>query len=210
MRARGSWWTERILPRLTDVALSDATSRRWRELVCSRATGQVLEVGFASGLNLPFYPEAVTEVLAVEPSDLAWERAADRIRDYDKPVTRIGLDGAHLPIPDHSVDTVISTWTMCTIPDVESAVDEFARVLRPGGRLVFVEHVAAVHPRARRIQLGMQPLWGVVAGGCQLHRDIDALLIAHGFAVRELSPRPAADTFELVPFVAGEGNDKAT
>lgn len=197
-----TWWEERILPRLVDVALNDAMARQWRALVCEPAAGVVLEVGFASGKNLPFYPDAVREVLAVEPADLAWERAADRIREFGRPVRRVGLDGASLPIPDDSVDLVVSTWTMCTIPDLDQALREFRRVLRPGGKVRFVEHVASAHPRARRIQSGMQPVWGRVAGGCHLDRDIVGLLEAGGFEVTPLSPTDAG-RFELVPFIAG-------
>lgn len=197
-----TWWEERILPRLVDVALSDTLARQWRTLVCEPAAGVVLEVGFASGKNLPFYPPAVREVLAVEPVDLAWERATDRIAEFDRSVKRVGLDGAFLPLPDDSVDLVISTWTMCTIADLPQAISEFRRVLRPGGTVRFVEHVAAVHPRARRIQSRLQPLWGAVAGGCHLDRDIVGRLEAGGFEVSLLSP-PDDGRFELAPFVAG-------
>lgn len=196
-----TWWEERVLPRLVDVAINDAMEQRWRPLVCGPAAGVVLEVGFASGKNLPFYPAAVREVLAVEPADLAWERAADRIKGFGRPVRRIGLDGAALPIPDDSVDLVISTWTLCTIADLDQAISEFRRVLHPGGTLRFVEHVAAVHPRARRIQSRVQPLWGAVAGGCHLDRDIVGRLQAGGFEVSLLS-RPDDGRFELVPFIA--------
>ena len=150
--AARTWWEERALPRLVDVALSDVTSRPWRELVCGTAAGRVLEVGFASGKNLEYYPPEVSEVLAVEPADLAWERAADRIAAFGRPVRRIGPDGAHLAVPDASVDVVVSAWTMCTIPDLKASVREMHRVLRPGGSVRFVEHVRSDHPRALRIQ----------------------------------------------------------
>lgn len=198
-----TWWDERALPRLVDVALGDATSRRWREMVCGSAAGRVLEVGFGSGRNLPFYPPSVTEVLAVEPVDLAWERAADRIARFGRPVRRIGLDGASVALADHSVDLVVSTWTMCTIADLEQAVGEMHRVLRREGTLCYVEHVRSPHPRARRLQERLQPVWGTVAGGCQLDRDIEAVLAAGGFEIRRLSPAPDPAHFELVPFVAG-------
>lgn len=197
-----TWWEQRILPRLVDVALNDAVARQWRTLVVEPAAGVVLEVGFASGKNLPFYPPAVREVLAVEPTDLAWERAAKRVKDFHRPVKRIGLDGASLPLPEDSVDLVISTWTMCTIPDLDQAISEFRRVLHPGGTVRFVEHVAAAHPRARRIQSGLQPVWGAVAGGCHLDRDIVGQLEAGGFQVTLLSPGDDG-RFELVPFIAG-------
>jgi len=189
---------------MVDVALSDTTSRRWREMVAGRAEGRVLEVGFGSGHNLEHYPEAVTEVLAVEPIDLAWRRAVRRVEAFDRPVLRVGLDGAELPVDSGSVDTVVSTWTMCTIPHIEAAVREMHRVLRPGGMVLYVEHVISPHDRARSIQRGVQPVWGAFAGGCHLDRDIDALLEAGGFTITPLTPRPASDRFELVPFIAGE------
>jgi ubiquinone/menaquinone biosynthesis C-methylase UbiE len=198
------WWEERVLPRLVDVALSDATSRRWRELVVTRASGRVLEVGFGSGRNLDYYRESVTEVLAVEPMDLAWERARERVESFEGPVRRIGLDGAALPVESGSVDTVVSTWTMCTIPSLTAAISEMRRVLRRSGALLFVEHVASRHPRAGAIQRGVQPAWGPLSGGCRLDRDTEALLEAGGFSVTPLSPRPDPRRFELVPFVSGE------
>lgn len=198
-----AWWEERALPRLVDVALSDATARRWRELVCSGAAGRVLEVGFGSGRNLAYLPDAVSEVLAVEPADLAWERAAARVGEFGRPVWRVGLDGAALPVEDNAVDVVISTWVMCTIPDLDSAIREMRRVLRPGGTIRYVEHVRSPHPRARRIQERLQPFWGAVSGGCHLERDIEASLRDAGLGITALSPPPDAARFELAPFVAG-------
>lgn len=202
------WWDERVLPRLVDVALSDATSRRWREMVCARASGTVLEVGFGSGRNLDHYAGSVADVLAVEPMDLAWERAGGRVRDFHGAVRRVGLDGASLPVEDASVDTVVSTWTMCTIPSLTAAISEMRRVLRPDGTLLFVEHVSSAHPWAGRIQRGVQPVWGRFSGGCRLDRDIDSLLEAGGFTVTPLSARPDPAAFELVPFVAGEARPR--
>jgi ubiquinone/menaquinone biosynthesis C-methylase UbiE len=199
-----TWWDERVLPRLVDVALSDATSRRWRELVVTRASGRVLEVGFGSGRNLEHYGAGVTEVLAVEPMDLAWERASSRVESFHRAVRRVGLDGAALPVRSGSVDTVVSTWTMCTIPSLTTAIAEMHRVLRPTGTLLFVEHVASPHPRAGAIQRGVQPGWGPISGGCHLDRDIEALLEAGGFSVTPLSSRPDPRRFELVPFASGE------
>lgn len=202
MRAR-TWWDERVLPLLVDVALSDATARRWREMVCAGASGTVLEVGFGSGRNLEHYAGSVADVLAVEPMDLAWERAEARVSSFHGAVQRVGLDGASLPVDDASVDTVVSTWTMCTIPSLTAAISEMRRVLRPEGTLLFVEHVSSAHPWAERIQRGVQPVWGRVSGGCRLDRDIESLLENGGFTVTPLSPRPDPAHFELVPFVAG-------
>lgn len=178
------WWEERMLPRLVDAVLVDATAGPWRRAVCGHATGVVLELGFGSGRNLPHYPDAVSRVLAVEPADLAWRRARARVTASRVPVERVGLDGADLPLPDRSVDTVVSTWTMCTVPDIERALREARRVLRPGGTLRFVEHSLAPSPRVARTQRRIQPVWGPVAGGCHVDRDITGLLRDAGFDVR--------------------------
>jgi SAM-dependent methyltransferase len=177
------WWDEQALPRLVDVALADATSGTWRTTVCVGATGEVLEIGFGSGRNLPYYGDTVTRVLAVEPADLAWARAKARVTASGMPVTRVGLDGSDLPVPDASVDTVVSTWTLCTVPGVERALHEARRVLRPGGQLRFVEHSAAPSRRVAGIQRRIQPLWGRVAGGCHVDRDIAGLLRGAGYDV---------------------------
>ncbi|MCA1782599.1 MAG: class I SAM-dependent methyltransferase [Dermatophilaceae bacterium] len=202
MMAR-TWWEHHVLPRLVDVVLSDAVSHRWRELVCSGASGRVLEVGFGSGHNLSFYPDSVTEVLAVEPIDLAWERARSRAESFHRPVHRVGLDGAALPVESGSIDTVVSTWTMCTIPHIEAAIDEMRRVLRPSGTLLYVEHVSSAHTWVDRIQRGVQPVWGQFSGGCHLDRDIESLLEAGGFTITPLSSRTDPASLHPAPFVAG-------
>jgi SAM-dependent methyltransferase len=177
------WWNEQVVPRLTDVGLNDATAGSWRTTVCGGATGEVLEIGFGSGRNLAYYPGAVSRVLAVEPAELSWRRAAARVAASGVPVERVGLDGAHLPVPDASVDTVVSTWTMCTVPEVEEALGEARRVLRPGGALRFVEHSLAPDERTARRQRRLQPYWGRLAGGCHVDRDIAALVAGAGFDV---------------------------
>ena len=116
------WWTEQLVPCLVDLALTDATVGRWRTTVCAGLRGDVLEIGFGSGRNLPFYPDAVSRVLAVEPSQIAWERARERIAAFGGTVDRVGVDAARLPVEASSVDAVVSTWTMCTVPAIESAL----------------------------------------------------------------------------------------
>jgi ubiquinone/menaquinone biosynthesis C-methylase UbiE len=183
MGLRG-WWEDRALPRLVDAVLTDATAGGWRRAATAGLAGDVLELGFGSGRNLPHYPAAVRRVLAVEPADLAWERAAGRVAAFDRPVERVGLDGADLPVPDASVDAVVTTWTLCTIPDLSSALAEARRVLRPGGTVRFVEHALAPAGLTRGAQQRLQPLWGPVAGGCHLDRDLPALLEGAGFEVQ--------------------------
>jgi ubiquinone/menaquinone biosynthesis C-methylase UbiE len=174
-------WSERVLPRVVDLVLSERVSREWRERVCAEATGTVLEIGFGSGLNLPHYRAGVERVLAAEPSDRAWEIAGPRIEDFGRPVERVSPDAARLPLGDRSVDTVVSTWSLCTVPDVRSALTEARRVLRPGGTLRFVEHSRAPEQAVRRVQDTIQPVWGRIAGGCHVTRDIPELVRAAGF-----------------------------
>ncbi len=178
-----TWWDERVLPRFIDATMNEASTATWRRTVCADLAGDVLELGFASGRNLPHYPTTVEHVLAVEPADLAWERAAPRIRTFPGDVQRVGLDGAALPLTEASVDAVVSTWTLCTIPGIESALAEVRRVLRPGGALRFVEHSLAPPGRVANAQRRIQPTWGRFAGGCHLDRDIRGLLEGAGFRV---------------------------
>src|SRR4029453_151677 len=145
-------WVEAILPRVVDRALRtpELDARRARTLAGLR--GQVLEIGFGSGLNLRHYPPEVERGLAVEPSHRAWRLAQPRMREGAPPVERIGLDGARLPVPDGALDAVVSTFTLCTIPDVTAALSEIRRGLRPGGTLHFLEHGRAPEESVRRWQ----------------------------------------------------------
>ncbi len=172
-----------MLPRLTDRALRGEPAASWRGAVCAGASGEVLDIGFGSGPNLEVYPADVTRVMAAEPADLAWELAADRIRAFGRPVDRVAVDAAALPLADASVDTVVSTWTLCTVPRVEEALREARRVLRPTGTLRFVEHGLSPDPGVARTQRRVQPWWGPVAGGCHVDRDVVALLTDAGFVV---------------------------
>src|SRR4051794_2052339 len=165
------WWTERVVPRLVDRSLSTQDVMELRREVCADLTGRVLEIGFGSGLNIGLYPAAVTAVDAVEPADLAWELSAPRRSRADVPVERVGLDGAHLAAEDATYDAVLSTFTLCTIPDVGTALSEVRRVLRPGGTLHVLEHGLAPDPRVATWQRRLDPLQGRAAGGCHLTRD---------------------------------------
>lgn len=189
--ALARFYNERILPPLTALSCSDRNTGRWREQAFGDLAGDVLEVGFANGTNLLHYPAAVRRVYAVEPSDVAWRHADRRIRDFGRPVERIGLDGARLALPDDSVDAVVSAYTMCTIPDLESALSEMRRVLRPEGSLHFVEHGLSPEPAVADRQQRWTPRWGRIAGGCHLDRDIPTLVEAAGFNLSDL------DTFYM-------------
>ncbi|MCU1673851.1 MAG: hypothetical protein JWN77_1964 [Frankiales bacterium] len=200
-----AFWRTQVVPRLVEVGLSLKSTAEPRARVCAGLSGTVLELGFGSGLNATFYPPAVTEVLAVEPSDVAWGRAAERNAALSIPVRRVGLDGQALPLADGSADCALSTWTLCTIPDVEKALAEVKRVLRPGGTLHFVEHGRAPSAGVETWQHRLEPVQKRVAGGCHLARPIDELLTAAGFDVVTLDryyapkePKPWAATYEGV------------
>ena len=169
-----------VLPRVIDVVLGKQTDPV-RARVAERLSGEVLEVGFGSGRNVPHLPDAVTKLVAVDPATVGRELAAKRIEARGIPVEFIGLTGESLPLEDESVDHVLVTWTLCTIPDVDSALGEMHRVLRPGGALHFVEHGRSPDQKAARRQEKVTPWWGKVAGGCRLDRHIPDLVERAGF-----------------------------
>lgn len=178
-------YNDRLLPRLVDVACGAKPRRPLRSRVCSGLHGDVVELGFGSGLNVPHYPPAVTAVTAIEPADRAWALAADRLAASPVPVARRGVDGQELPLDDDSQDTALSTWTLCTIPDPAAALAEVRRVLKPGGTLHFVEHGLAPDEKVRRWQHRLEPVQKRLAGGCHLTRRITDLLVHAGFEIVE-------------------------
>jgi ubiquinone/menaquinone biosynthesis C-methylase UbiE len=174
---------ERVLPRIINAACGTTSNEPFRRRVCEGLHGTVVEIGFGSGLNVPFYPPAVTQVTAIEPSDLAWDLAAERVAASTVPVRRDGVDGERLPLDDDSVDAALSTWTMCTIADVRAALAELRRVLEPGGTLHFVEHGLAPDATVRRWQHRLEPVQKRLFGGCHLTRPISDLLTDAGFSI---------------------------
>lgn len=161
-----------------------------RARVASELSGEVLEVGFGSGRNVPHYPPAVGRVRAVEPASVGRKLSYRRVAASPVPVEFIGLDGRDLPLPAESVDHVLMTWTLCTIPDVDQALREVRRVLRPSGRLHFVEHGRSPDPKVANWQDRITPAWAKVAGGCQLNRSIPDLVTASGLTMTRVETYP--------------------
>lgn len=180
------WYREQVVPRAIDVVCRLGPAADLRRRVCTGLTGDVVEIGFGSGLNVPHYPPAVRSVAAVEPSEVAWRVAGRRVAASPVPVRRGGLDGQRLPFDDASFDSALSTWTVCTIPDPVAALREVRRVLRPGGVLRFIEHGLAPHERVRRWQRRLDPLQQRLAGGCHLTRDAPELMRQAGLELVEV------------------------
>lgn len=178
-------YAERVLPRIINVACGAAVGKPLRERVCAGVSGEVVEIGFGSGLNLPYYPATVSRVAAIEPADLGWRLASKRLAASRVPVERAGLDGQKLPFADDTFDCAVSTWTMCTIPDVEAALFEVRRVLRPGGTLHFVEHGLAPDDNVATWQRRLEPMQKRLFGGCHLTRQIVDLVEQSGFTITE-------------------------
>jgi ubiquinone/menaquinone biosynthesis C-methylase UbiE len=177
---------DHVLPRIINCACNMKVAREQRARVCEGLSGEVVEIGFGSGLNIPFYPAAVTGVDAVEPADVGWKLASKRLAATGTPVRRSGLDGQSLPFPDDQFDAALSTWTMCTIPDIHAALRELRRVLKPGGTLHFVEHGLAPDESVRTWQHRMNPVQNRLFGGCNLNRPTVDLLRGAGFEITQV------------------------
>jgi SAM-dependent methyltransferase len=179
-------WNDRLLPRVIDVACGNAQITPYRVEALAGLSGRVLDVGFGSGTNLPHLPAEVSEVVAVEPSETAWQLSAKRRAASGADVQRSGLDGQSLMEPDASVDHAVITFALCTIPDPVAALREVRRVLRPGGQLRFLEHGLAPDAGVERWQRRLDGVQQKVFGGCHLSRDIPEIVRASGFTVDEV------------------------
>jgi ubiquinone/menaquinone biosynthesis C-methylase UbiE len=179
-------WREHVVPRLTDVLLRTNEVRDHRRRVITGLRGEVVEIGFGSGLNVPVYPAEVETVYAVDPSTVGRKLATKRVAASRVPIRFIGPDGQDLPLDDESVDAALSTFTLCTIPDVTRALQELRRVLRPGGQFHFLEHGLCPEPATARRQHRLNGLQQRLAAGCNLDRPIDRLVRDAGFQILEL------------------------
>ena len=180
-----SWYEERILPHMIDFACSASPNQKQRQKIVPEAEGEILEVGFGSGLNVPFYdPSKVKKIWALEPSEGMRRKAQTTVDEAAMNIEFIDLPGEQIPLDDNSVDTVLVTYTLCTIPDTREALEGMRRVLKPGGRLLFCEHGKAPDENVRRWQSRLNPAWSRFAGGCNMNRDIPALINEGGFDIK--------------------------
>ena len=180
------FYGDRVLPHVINLVMNTKQTRTIRDRVCADLKGEVLEIGFGTGHNLPYLPADVTRLLAVEPSARSVELARERIDGSAINVEVVGLDGQRLPVEDESVDGVLCTWSLCTIPDGVAAMREARRVLRPGGQFHFIEHGAAPDTKVRRWQDRLNPIQNRIGGGCNLNRDITGIIESGGLAITKI------------------------
>ena len=185
-----TFYSTHILPTLIHWVCSQKSFDYQRKQVVPLARGTVLEVGMGSGLNLPFYdPSKVDQLYGLEPSDRLRAMARKNAAGLLFPVSFISLPGEEIPLETRSVDTVLVTYTLCTIPDIHQALSQMRRVLKPGGQLIFCEHGLAPDPGIQKWQNRINPVWNRVTGGCCLNRPIAGLITHNGFAIRKLTAR---------------------
>ncbi|WP_020141683.1 class I SAM-dependent methyltransferase [Terracoccus sp. 273MFTsu3.1] len=196
-------WSTQVTPRLVAAGGEDEKVRALRARACAGLHGEVVELGFGSGLNVGLYPAAVTRIVAVEPSDVAWELGAQRRARSPIPIDRGDLDGQWLSLPDASADAVLSTFTLCTIPDVHRALAEVRRVLRPGAALHFLEHGVAPEEGVQRWQRLIEPVQKKVFDGCHLTRPIDRLVEESGLVLEDVERAYAPMPKVMRPWVFG-------
>jgi ubiquinone/menaquinone biosynthesis C-methylase UbiE len=198
------FYENQVVPRFTDLVMRRGELTPIRARVAGSLDGNVLEVGFGSGLNVPHYPSGVTQVQAVDPATVGRKLAAKRVASSSVPVEYVDLDGQAMSLESASIDHVLTTWTLCSIPDVARALSEIRRVLRPGGLFHFVEHGRSPDPKIAGWQDRLTPIQRRVAGGCHLNRPIDQLVLGSGLELIQLEnyyakgPRPFGYMFEGV------------
>jgi len=198
------FYENQVVPRCIDLVMRRRELTPIRARVAATLDGDVLEIGFGSGLNVPHYPPAVTQVQAVDPATIGRKLAAKRVAASSVPVEYVDLDGQDLSLASGSIDHVLTSWTLCSIPDVDRALSEIRRVLRPGGSFHFVEHGRSPDRNVAGWQDRLTPFQRRVAGGCHLNRPIDQLVLNSGLEITQLEnyyangPRPFGYMFEGV------------
>lgn len=194
-----NFYQRHVVPHLVHFAMRQHYLTPFRQHVIGVAEGRVLEVGIGSGLNLPLYGSNVRAVIGLEPSPELIRMARERDAEAAMPIEFLEASAEAVPLDDASIDTVVTTWTLCTIPDAPGALAELRRVLKPNGALLFVEHGRAPEPGVARWQDRLDPLWHRLVGGCHLNRKIDDLISGSGFRFDALAnarlPGPRTHTF---------------
>ena len=195
-------YSQYLLPRLTHFTMGQAQLAPYRRRVVAGARGRVLELGIGSGRNLPFYGDTVDDIIGIDPSREMLALAQPTLSAFATKVTLLAQSAESLPLQDRSIDTVVVTWSLCSMPDPGAALREARRVLKPEGELRFVEHGLAPDPSVRKWQHRLTPVWSYCAGGCHLDRKMDNLIRAAGFEIGALAaayargPRFAAYMYE--------------
>ena len=194
-----------IFPRLMDWVMSGEEFHRWRALLLQDAQGETLEIGLGTGLNLPHYPQTVSLLHAVDPASLLPDRVRQRVKSASFPIHITRVSAETLPFADRTFDCVVSTWTLCTIPDPITALMEIRRVLKPTGRYLFLEHGRSKSERIAAWQDRLNPIQRIVGCGCNLNRRIDQLISQAGLCITNLDrfqmegiPRLAAEMYRGV------------
>lgn len=196
------FYSNYIFPRFMNGLMGQEEFSKHRVKVLADVEGDVLEIGFGSGLNLPHYPDHVRKLIAIDVNSGMLPLAQKKIDASPIEVDNKYLSAEHLPLEDQSVDTVVCTWTLCSIPDVAGALGEFRRVLRPGGKFLFIEHGLASDPKVAKWQNRLNSVWGIIGDGCNLNRDMPRLIEAGGLKIESSEnfympggPKFASNTF---------------
>jgi ubiquinone/menaquinone biosynthesis C-methylase UbiE len=196
------FYQRRVLPWILDATMRQGVLDAYRRRVAGAADGRVLEIGLGSGLNLQYYGAAVAEIIGLDPSAALLTKARRARTRAGQRVTIIEGSAEALPLTSGSLDTVVTTWTLCSIPHVSRALAEARRVLRPGGQLLFVEHGVSPDPAVTRWQDRLTPIWKRIAGGCHLNRPIEDLVKEAGFRIEQIDagymegPKPLTYMYE--------------
>ncbi|GAB4373616.1 MAG: class I SAM-dependent methyltransferase [Elainellaceae cyanobacterium] len=173
------FYSQKLFPYLLDWAMSDSAFGQYRQELLADAKGDVLEIGFGTGLNLSYYPDQIQQLVAIDANPGMNSLARKRVQASSLTVDHRVLNGEQLPLADHAFDTVVSTWTLCSIAKVEQALQEIYRVLKPGGKFLFIEHGLSPDPGVQAWQNRLNPIQNVIADGCHLNRNIGQLVKAH-------------------------------
>jgi ubiquinone/menaquinone biosynthesis C-methylase UbiE len=195
------FYENQILPRIIDVVCGLKMVHKERHKTVEGVHGRVLEVGFGSGLNLPHYTNAVERLVALDPSEVGKKLAEPRMERAEFPIEHLALKGEDIPAEDASFDSVVTTFTLCTIPDAPRALAQMRRVLKPGGKLYFCEHGSAPDPEVRKWQERFNGFQQLAFGGCHLNRKIDELVMGAGFQIEKLETYYVPATPKVVGFL---------